>query len=583
MGEPQCRWPYSGRQAVRPTSKSGILGVFMSAGLGLSCSLVDLRHSTETDCTSQPATFCTRLNDSQPPSDACQSWTCNKATRFCELGPRDLDSDGAIDPDCAPSGGTHPLDCDDNDPKRFPDNPEVCDFLDNDCNNLTDENVYTVFDELTNDPNSFIPDTCPAGAGSCYGGVVEGNPLPGSGKLVSAGLAFASHSEPNDPQVIATFIRPIDELTENDNYGLLGTALFNAETWDFLDAADLDPEYQGVDIVRETMFDKLRALFVSVTPLQNFFAIASTGTKTNGGNIAVDGIIAFEIPPKVYIEGSELSDPNPIAGSLALASMDEQALLVRTNTPSSVPVLQLVYPNLSGSGCTTDAPCLTNGDKNSEYLPSTNQVPAVVGVDEAFGWLVAIAGDDELVIHRVQADETHALSISASSLLDSDALPDEMLSNVVLAVGPTQDESYQLALAYIVNDSRVVVHLLTLDTSTGSTTLSIAHTLDLSSMPGGTHTLPQVVWHPLRNEWVLGFLETSESPERLFMIRFTQDGTLLDEEAIQVFESRNLQPEISFHFKPIAQGFAVLGYQQSGQANEARGNLIGSKFGCSGP
>lgn len=554
---------------MRPTSKSGILGVFMSAALGLSCSLVDLRLNAESDCTSQPATFCTRLNDSQPPSDACQSWTCNKATRFCELGPRDLDADGAIDPNCAPSGSTLPLDCDDNDPKRFPNNPEVCDFLDNDCNSLTDENVYTVFDELTNDPQSFIPDTCPDGAITC----TEGEQLPESGTISSNGLAFASRPEPNDPQVLSAFIRPVEET------GLLGATLFDTTEWRFLASADIDPVYQPNQVSDDpsTLFGEFNATAVALTPLNDFFAVAATGKITNNAFRAADGIVDFKAPPKAHIEKSHTTNDVDVDSLPIITGIGERALVASMSASDPPVTLQLVYVDSSGTDCSIDAPCLTTGSSASIGTP-TVQVPAVVGID-GFGWLIAVvhAGNDKtgyLTIHHVQADQANALS--SPTVMFSEKLSDTALSNIVLAKG----SSSQLAIGYT-SGERVEVALLNLDTSANPSTLSIEHTLDLSSLPGTAHHLPNVIWQPLRDEWILGVLETSADPARLFVMRFTQDAVLLDAAAVQIFGSRNLQSEIGFHFKPIENGLVILGYQLSGSGSQTRGNVIASKFGCS--
>lgn len=67
--------------------------------------------------------------------DVCTIDRCNEAGKTCEHSPRDLDEDG--DPDFFCAGGG---DCDDRDPTRHSDYPEVCgDAIDNDCDETVDE------------------------------------------------------------------------------------------------------------------------------------------------------------------------------------------------------------------------------------------------------------------------------------------------------------------------------------------------------------------------------------------------------------------------------------------------------------
>lgn len=69
--------------------------------------------------------------------DVCTIDRCNEAGKTCEHSPRDLDGDG--DPDFFCAGGS---DCDDRDPTRHSEYPEVCgDAIDNDCDEQVDEST----------------------------------------------------------------------------------------------------------------------------------------------------------------------------------------------------------------------------------------------------------------------------------------------------------------------------------------------------------------------------------------------------------------------------------------------------------
>ncbi len=72
----------------------------------------------------------------------CTIDTCDETRRTCvTVGvsmPSDLDGDGRFDARCG--GGAD--DCDDNDSRTYPGAPERCDWKDNNCNGLVDENAW---------------------------------------------------------------------------------------------------------------------------------------------------------------------------------------------------------------------------------------------------------------------------------------------------------------------------------------------------------------------------------------------------------------------------------------------------------
>src|SRR5690606_31816107 len=71
---------------------------------------------------------------------ACTEDICSEVTRQCRSVPPDNDGDGHFDNKCVDESGTaFGQDCDDEDPRRFPGNIEICDAMhhDEDCNPQT--------------------------------------------------------------------------------------------------------------------------------------------------------------------------------------------------------------------------------------------------------------------------------------------------------------------------------------------------------------------------------------------------------------------------------------------------------------
>jgi hypothetical protein len=93
------------------------------------------------------------LGAGSPAIDAVPAASC--ATNVDQRGvPRPLDGDGDAIADCDigafeafidadGDGSPADLDCDDSNPDRFPGNPEVCDNIDNDCDDVIDQFATT--------------------------------------------------------------------------------------------------------------------------------------------------------------------------------------------------------------------------------------------------------------------------------------------------------------------------------------------------------------------------------------------------------------------------------------------------------
>ncbi|MCA9576021.1 MAG: putative metal-binding motif-containing protein [Polyangiales bacterium] len=105
----------------------------------LGCSFVAV-EDIDPDMTSDPAD-CVALNDepSLATGDPCLRWQL--VDGFCRIGTRDTDGDGAKDAECAAADEV--VDCDEEDPTRAPQLAELCDGVDNDCDERVDEDVLT--------------------------------------------------------------------------------------------------------------------------------------------------------------------------------------------------------------------------------------------------------------------------------------------------------------------------------------------------------------------------------------------------------------------------------------------------------
>ena len=130
------------------------------------CSLSGLDRLDRAQCSDDA--FCESLNygDSGVMSaDDCLTWQCNRTTSFCELMPRDDDGDDVPAAGmCVDPGET--TDCDDADGSNYPGNTEVCNGVDDNCDDLADEGgVIVAADALNTHPftaTSSVPRFAPS-------------------------------------------------------------------------------------------------------------------------------------------------------------------------------------------------------------------------------------------------------------------------------------------------------------------------------------------------------------------------------------------------------------------------------------
>lgn len=121
-----------------PVRKLFFVSTLGAALLGsVGCSFVAV-EDIDPDMTTDPAD-CIALNadPTLATGDDCLRWQL--VDGFCRIGTRDTDGDGAKDAECAAADEV--VDCDPEDPTRAPQLAELCDGIDNDCDDRTDEDV----------------------------------------------------------------------------------------------------------------------------------------------------------------------------------------------------------------------------------------------------------------------------------------------------------------------------------------------------------------------------------------------------------------------------------------------------------
>jgi len=110
--------------------------ILCCAAAAFSCTALNLTEGLEPSTCDGVTETCDDLNDLEPTGDPCQRWACDLETGYCAVLTTDADGDGAPAAGC---GETPELeDCDDADAARFPGNTEVCDGIDNDCDDIVD-------------------------------------------------------------------------------------------------------------------------------------------------------------------------------------------------------------------------------------------------------------------------------------------------------------------------------------------------------------------------------------------------------------------------------------------------------------
>ncbi|HKP59275.1 MAG TPA: putative metal-binding motif-containing protein, partial [Polyangiales bacterium] len=106
------------------------------------CSVLALSDEIHQD-SCQIEEDCDILNDRNSREfDPCHIWQCDQHTKLCVFRQTDSDQDGTPPPFCVAVGTVG--DCQDDDPTINPKAKEVCDGVDNDCDQSVDEGMLAI-------------------------------------------------------------------------------------------------------------------------------------------------------------------------------------------------------------------------------------------------------------------------------------------------------------------------------------------------------------------------------------------------------------------------------------------------------
>lgn len=397
-----------------------ILATLLASHLLAGCSLMGLEKDLGRETCSTKAD-CADFNSSLPTGNACLEWRCNPETSFCEVLAADGDDDRVPSSECAIDG--EPVDCDDANAAIYPGNDEVCDGLDNDCDEGIDEALYS-----TTEPMRVVALDADGAKHVSMAAVTSDD---------TVAVAYTGGGEFVAP---ARVVFPTAASTDS--------------------AADLKREILGDDPAA------IEARSVAIAPLGSDFAVAVV--PTGACQRVVTGIVTAEdpvsaIPEALFAEGVPKRDgvcdaDTAQASDVTLAANGDDVLVAWVEREDS---------NAGAAdwacGTTPEASVLLNlVEREGDTLVPVGGLATVLGSTLAASppAIVAVPGGGWLLGFSDYDGEEEFISVYSVER-DGDALVTELkfgpgeglggaqaLGDVNLAIGQATENSYAVAVAY---------------------------------------------------------------------------------------------------------------------------------------
>ena len=473
------------------------------------CSLVNLSGDIEqAQCASHDD--CEVLNDRGAASfDPCTPWQCAE-TSYCERYALDLDYDGftphtvehegealvceadASRRDCADTGREGD--------KQNPEQSEICDSLDNDCDEHVDEGALDVEPSVA----TVFADENAEGLGEASYAID-----PDSGTIAIAyGLRRGANSVPAMSTVEATLasggaVSPI-LLPEGDGRVLfadsVGVAALGGDRFAvaFVNGSGAERVVAGIASASGARFE-LRASADVLSRGLSCAAGEACASTTGAAPEAPTVDIPVTITPALRASGDD------VVVVYARAAEGDGACAATSDDAQPAPVLAnaLVYDARAGTLTERNAPALMLGETTDRNIPAVLELPELDGHSD-LGFLVAFANPEGAVELRQVAVMDGVLTRSEPLLTLAGA--ESRFSDVALALGG-DDASRRIGLAAQAGcgaAARVVFVALDLEVAAGELRLArAAGPTEIGGQPNETR--PSLAWSNSREAWLVAY------------------------------------------------------------------------------